>query len=66
MGTGGRSHGPLGVSLRNSEVQNFDTYGVLKLTLSPQGYTWEFIPEEGKEFRDSGSGICHNHPKTVN
>jgi len=60
VGTGGRSHDPLGLAMRNSEKQNYDTYGVLKLTLAPQGYTWEFIPEEGKTFRDSGSGVCHN------
>jgi hypothetical protein len=60
VGTGGRNHDPLGFALPNSEVQNTDTYGVLKLTFSPQGYTWEFIPEEGKRFRDSGAGVCHN------
>jgi hypothetical protein len=60
VGTGGRSHDPLGLALPNSEVQNFDTYGVLKLTLLPQGYAWEFIPEEGKTFRDSGVGVCYN------
>ena len=60
VGTGGRSHDPLGLGVPNSEKQNYDTYGVLKLMLSPQGYTWEFISEEGKTFRDSGSGNCHN------
>jgi hypothetical protein len=60
VGTGGRSHGPLGFGMRNSEVRNMDTYGVLKLTLSGEGYRWEFVPEEGKEFRDSGVGVCHN------
>jgi acid phosphatase type 7 len=60
VGTGGRSHDPLGLALPNSEVQNIGTYGVLKLTLSPLGYTWEFIPEEGKSFHDSGAGVCHN------
>lgn len=60
VGTGGRSHDPLGLGLPNSEVRNTDTYGVLKLTLLPQGYTWEFIPEEGKTFRDSGAGVCYN------
>jgi acid phosphatase type 7 len=59
-GTGGRSHGLLGLALPNSEVQNVGTYGVLKLTLSAQGYAWEFIPEEGKTFHDSGVGVCHN------
>lgn len=58
VGTGGRSHDPLGFALANSEVRNTDTYGVLKLTLTPGHYTWEFIPEEGKTFTDSGSGEC--------
>jgi hypothetical protein len=60
VGTGGRSHDPLGLATPNSEVRNYDTYGVLKLTLSAQDYAWEFIPEEGRTFRDSGSGVCHN------
>jgi hypothetical protein len=60
VGTGGRSHDPLGFALPNSEVRDTDTFGVLKVTLSPHGYTWEFIPEEGKTFRDSGVGVCHN------
>jgi hypothetical protein len=59
-GTGGRSPDPLGLPIPNSELRNTDTYGVLKLTLAPQGYTWEFVPEEGKTFRDSGAGACHN------
>jgi acid phosphatase type 7 len=60
VGTGGRSHDPLGFAIANSEVSNTDTFGVLKVTLLPHGYTWEFIPEEGKTFRDSGVGVCHN------
>lgn len=60
VGTGGRSHDLLGFAIPNSEVQNVYTYGVLKLTLSPHIYTWEFIPEEGRTFRDAGAGVCHN------
>jgi hypothetical protein len=60
VGTGGRSHDLLGFPLANSELRDWDTYGVLKLTLSPGKYTWEFIHEEGKDFTDSGSGTCHN------
>ena len=59
-GTGGRSHDPLGFAAPNSEVRNWNTYGVLKLVLAPTSYTWEFIPEEGRTFTDSGSGVCHN------
>jgi len=36
-----------------------DAYGVLKLTLGPDTYTWEFIPAAGGTFTDSGSGSCH-------
>jgi hypothetical protein len=59
VGTGGRSHTPLGYAKPNSEVRDDRTYGVLKLTLSPGKYSWEFIPVPGKTFRDSGEGVCH-------
>jgi hypothetical protein len=65
-GTGGRSHDLLGFATPNSEVREWDTYGVLKLTLSPGHYTWEFIPEEGKTFHDAGNGVCHNYPAGPN
>jgi acid phosphatase type 7 len=58
VGTGGRSHDPLGFATPNSEVRNTDTFGVIKLTLTPGHYTWQFIPEEGKTFTDSESGEC--------
>jgi hypothetical protein len=61
VGTGGRNHDPLGFAIANSEVRNTDTYGVLKLTLTPGHYTWQFIPEEGKSFADSGLGECPRH-----
>jgi len=60
VGTGGRSHTLLGPPLENSEVRNDNTYGVLRLTLSPKNYKWEFIPEAGKTFHDSGGGVCQN------
>jgi hypothetical protein len=58
VGTGGKSHRPFGTPLPTSEVRNDDTYGVLKLTLHPKSYAWEFIAEAGKTFHDSGSGSC--------
>ncbi len=66
VGTGGRSHDLLGFATPNSEVRVWDTFGVLKLTLSRGKYTWEFIPEEGKSFHDVGSGLCHNYPTEAN
>jgi acid phosphatase type 7 len=59
VGTGGRSLYPFMTSQPNSEVQNDQTYGVLKLTLHPQGYSWKFVPEKAKTFTDSGNGTCH-------
>ena len=60
VGTGGRSHSRFGpVSLSNSEVRNADTFGVLKITLQATSYEWEFIPEAGGRFTDSGAAACH-------
>jgi acid phosphatase type 7 len=58
VGTGGRSHYPFGNPIANSEVRNDNTYGVLKLTLHATSYSWEFIPEAGKTFTDSGTAPC--------
>ena len=33
----------------NSQVRNNDTFGVLKLTLRPTGYDWQFVPEAGPD-----------------
>jgi hypothetical protein len=59
VGTGGRSHQTFSTIRANSQVRNSDTYGVLKLTLHPSSYDWQFVPEAGKTFSDSGSGSCH-------
>jgi len=65
VGTGGRQHDEIGTPIRNSEVREAGTYGVLKLTLAPGKYNWEFLPAEGQTFRDSGSGVCHNAPPSA-
>jgi hypothetical protein len=63
VGTGGRGNlYRFGTPVPNSEVRNSDTYGVLKLTLHPASYSWEFIPVEGKSFTDSGTGVCVKSP----
>jgi hypothetical protein len=58
IGMGGKSHYAFGTPIANSQVRNADTYGVLKLTLHPTSYDWEFIPEAGKTFADSGTAAC--------
>ncbi|MBV9213984.1 MAG: metallophosphoesterase [Actinobacteria bacterium] len=60
VGTGGKSLVGWASSLQpNSEVRDSDTYGILRLTLHPSGYDWQFVPEAGKTFTDSGSASCH-------
>jgi hypothetical protein len=59
VGTGGNSLYPFLKTQSNSEVRNNQTYGVLKLTLHPKGYDWQFVPEKGKTFTDSGTSACH-------
>jgi len=58
VGTGGRSHSSFGGILPNSQVRNNTAYGVLKLTLHPTSYDWQFIPIAGQSFTDSGSALC--------
>jgi hypothetical protein len=58
VGMGGRSHYEFATPLPNSEKRNDDTWGVLKLTLRPTGYDWEFVGVEGSSFTDTGSDDC--------
>ncbi len=44
----------------NEAIRNQSAvYGVLKLTLSANSYTWNFLPAAGSTFSDSGSSTCH-------
>jgi hypothetical protein len=59
VGTGGRNVYGFGPIQRNSEVRNGSTFGVLRLTLNPTSYDWEFVPIAGQSFTDSGTQPCH-------
>jgi acid phosphatase type 7 len=59
VGTGGRDLQGFKRAKPWSEARNADTYGVLTLQLHPRSYDWEFRPEAGRSFRDSGSQACH-------
>jgi PKD repeat protein len=59
IGTAGISLDPFGTIRPNSQVRRNDTYGVLKFTLTPGAYSWQFVPVAGKTFTDTGSGTCH-------
>jgi chitodextrinase len=59
VGTGGANHTSFTTIFPNSEIRNSDTFGVLKLTLHPTSYDWQFAPVPGKTFTDSGTQACH-------
>jgi hypothetical protein len=61
VGTGGKSLNTFtkkGVA--NSQVRLANAYGVLKLTLHPSSYEWQFVTAPGGTVADSGSGSCHS------
>jgi len=58
VGTGGYSLNTFKNKLQNSEVRNSSNYGVLKLTLHPTSYDWQFVTAPGGTVTDSGSDSC--------
>jgi hypothetical protein len=58
VGTGGAGLRPMGTPIANSVVRNSSTHGVLKMTLYPTSYDWEFVPVSGGTFRDHGTSSC--------
>ncbi len=59
VGTGGANHTSFTTIFPNSQVRNSTTFGLLKLTLHASSYDWQFVPEPGATFTDSGSTACH-------
>jgi acid phosphatase type 7 len=59
VGTGGASLRSFRTIRANSEVRDADTHGVIRLALTADGYSWDFVPVPGKTFTDSGSDTCH-------
>jgi len=59
VGTGGRNHTPFVIAVPNSEVKDATSFGVLKMTLNTNSYSWQFMPITGQTFTDSGSTNCH-------
>lgn len=58
VGTGGAQRHGFGPPVAGSVVRNRDPAGVLKLTLRPGSYAWEFVPVGGPA-TDRGEGACH-------
>ncbi|MFC7246619.1 DNRLRE domain-containing protein [Catellatospora aurea] len=58
-GMGGAGFYGFGTIQPNSQARNSDTWGVLKFTLHANSYDWQFVPQAGKTYNDSGTGTCH-------
>jgi hypothetical protein len=56
--TGGDDFQSYGSPKAASEVINNSTFGVLRLTLRSGAYDWQFVPEAGSSFGESGSTNC--------
>jgi hypothetical protein len=62
VGTGGKNHYGFGSEppMKGEVIRDASTYGVLKLTLHPTSYDWQFVNDPGSgAFTDAGSGSCH-------
>jgi acid phosphatase type 7 len=60
VGTGGRSrYGFASTPKANSVIRSSSTFGALRMTLSPDSFSWDFVPEPGSNFADAGSAPCH-------
>ncbi len=63
-GTGGYSLYSFETVAPNSQVRLNDAHGVLKLTLHPTSYDWQFLPVAGRTSTDAGTTACHGPPGT--
>jgi 3',5'-cyclic AMP phosphodiesterase CpdA len=58
VGTGGVSLYKFAEPLPNSLVRNDATYGIIRFTLNPSSFDWQFIPVAGSTFTDFGRENC--------
>lgn len=58
VGTGGVGLRPFDDAVPGSQVRQNTAFGVLALTLNPNGYTWRFVSIDSS-FSDSGQETCH-------
>ncbi len=65
VGTGGTMLRPVVATVAHSETCNDEDWGVLKLTLRPKSYRWEFVPATGGRFTDAGTVRCHGRRKAA-
>ena len=59
VATGGASLYPFPTGSDLLAIRDNTSHGVLKLTLAPGSYSWQFVPVPGETFTDSGTADCH-------
>ncbi len=59
VGTGGRNLYAIKNILNGSEARQNQEFGVLKLTLLPESYEWEFVSVLDAGYTDKGTDNCH-------
>lgn len=59
VGTGGAPPYPSGLVKANSQRRITGRYGVLRLTLHPSSYEWDFIAADGRVLDLGGPVACH-------
>lgn len=59
VGTGGKNLTSVVTVRANSEIRNYGSFGILELSLHPNGYEWRFLSDGGSVL-DSGHGLCHS------
>ena len=62
VSTGGEEHGSPGGGAGNedtTQVSDYSSFGILKLSLHADSFDWQFMPAAGDSFTDSGSASCH-------
>jgi hypothetical protein len=66
VGTGGSwTSGFPGAAQPNSVVRDRSAaFGVLRLALHDDSYSWNFVPVAGQTFTDQGTAACHDAPAT--
>lgn len=62
VGTGGKEQRSLGSTKANSLVRSNNSFGVLKVTLHPTSYDWQFVSIAGNTLNDAGSSTCVGVP----
>ncbi len=59
VGSGGKNLYALKTLQAHSEIRSDKTFGVLKLVLNPQSYSWDYLTIGNGDFQDQGTTPCH-------